>query len=333
MLKIIAIDHGNSCIKVAGKSAPFPSGLAEPHGFADETVEYRSAVCEQAVNDKFTSCSLQGKQYALSARRLPYMRDKWLTDDYFILTLFALARELEGLEEHIVLAVGLPPAYLRTGRAAFEAYFAGRSPIRFRYNKCPRIVHIDQVLVFPQAYAAAVRWDATEKEAFPQATLGSHRAEELNKTPRAFVVDVGGMTVDTLLLRNGKPDMAYTLSLEGGVNRLYNEISGALSSELGVRAESDQIEAALRGEDTLFDFAATHLMQAAAERFAAHLLRDLRERDIDLQTSRSVFIGGGALLLRRFIEHSPLVKAPVFVEEVNANALGYQILAEAVLHR
>jgi plasmid segregation protein ParM len=293
MPKIIAIDHGNAFCKTIRHS--FPSGLAEPHGFADETVEY------------------QGRQYALSARRLPYMRDKWLTDDYFILTLFALGRELEGLEEDIVLAVGLPPAYLRTGRAAFEAYFAGRSPIRFRYNKCPRIVHIDQVLVFPQAYAAAMT-----------------RAAELNQMPHAFVIDVGGMTVDTLLLRNGKPDMAYTLSLEGGVNRLYNEISGALSSELGVRAESDQIEAVLRGEDTLFDFAATHLMQAAAERFASHLLRDLRERDIDLQTSRSVFIGGGALLLRRYIEHSPMVKAPVFAEEVNANALGYQALAEAV---
>jgi plasmid segregation protein ParM len=121
------------------------------------------------------------------------------------------------------------------------------------------------VLVFPQAYAAAMT-----------------RAGDLNTMPRAFVIDIGGMTVDTLLLCNGKPDMAYTLSLEGGVNRLYNEIAGTLSSKLGIRAEQDQIEAALRGEDTLFDFAATHLMQTTAEQFTAHLLRDLRERDIDL---------------------------------------------------
>jgi plasmid segregation protein ParM len=203
---------------------------------------------------------------------------------------------------------------MKSGRKEFEAYFAGRSPVEFRYNKCPRIVHIEQVLCFPQAYAAAMT-----------------RAGDLASLPRVFVVDIGGMTIDTLLLRNAKPDMAYTMSLEGGVNRLSNEISGALSGELGIRAEQDQIEAVLRGEDTLFDFSATHLMKTTAERFTARLLRDLRERDIDLQTTPSVFIGGGALLLRRFLETSPMVKAPIFIEEVNANALGYQLLAETAL--
>ncbi|MDR0531400.1 MAG: ParM/StbA family protein [Oscillospiraceae bacterium] len=296
MPKIIAIDHGNAIIKTPLHT--FPAGLADAHGIADEIVEYR------------------GRQYALSHRRLPYMRDKSLAEDYFILTLFALGRELSGLEERIVLAIGLPPAHMRAGRKAFEVYFASRSPIEFRYNKCPRIVHIEQVLCFPQAYAAAMT-----------------RAGELAGLPRAFVIDIGGMTVDTLLLRNAKPDMAYTMSLEGGVNRLFNEISGTLSGDLGIRAEQDQIEAALRGEDTLFDFSASHLMKTMAERFVTRLLRDLRKRDIDLQTTPSVFIGGGALLLRRFLEASPMVKAPIFIEEVNANALGYQLLAEAALRR
>ena len=135
----------------------------------------------------------------------------------------------------------------------FEAYFAGRSPIEFRYNKCPRIVYVEQVLCYPQAYAAAMT-----------------RADELAGLPRAFIVDVGGMTVDTLLLRNAKPDMAYTMSLEGGVNRLFNEISSALSSEMGTHAEQDQSEAALRGEDTLFDFTTTHLIKTTAERFGLY---------------------------------------------------------------
>ena len=295
MSKIIAIDHGNSFVKLASGDA-FPAGLADAHGIAGETVEYR------------------GRQYALSNRRLPYMRDKTATEDYFILTLFALARELDGLEENITLAIGLPPAHMKAGRRAFEAYFTGRSPISFKYNGCPLTVHIERVLCFPQAYAAAMT-----------------RIGTLNDKPRVFVVDVGGMTVDTLLLRRATPDMAYTMSLEGGVNRLFNDIARALSSEFGVRAEPDQIEAVLRGEDSLFDFSATRLMEHTAERFAARLLADLRERDIDLRTTPSVFIGGGALLLRPFLETSPMVKAPVFVEDVSANALGYMLLAEAML--
>jgi plasmid segregation protein ParM len=295
--KIIAIDHENSLIKPAHGPA-FAAGLADSHGFADETVEYRN------------------RQYALSHCRLPYMRDKAQSEDYFILTLFALARELNGLEEDVVLAVGLPPARYKTGHAAFEAYFTSRSPILFKYNGCPLTVRIERVLCFPQAYAAAMT-----------------RAGELSGKARAFVVDIGGMTVDTLLLRNSKPDMAYTMSLEGGVNRLLNDDARALSSELGVRAEPDQMEAVLRGEESLLDETAVRLIRRTAERFAARLLRDLAEQDIDLRTSMRMFVGGGSLLLRQHIERSPLVKASIFVEEINANALGYELMAKAVLGR
>lgn len=43
---------------------------------------------------------------------------------------------------------------------------------------------VQQVFVYPQAYAAVV----------PQ-------AEKLRETPRTFVVDIGGYTTDVLLLR------------------------------------------------------------------------------------------------------------------------------------
>jgi plasmid segregation protein ParM len=295
MKKIIGIDHGNSSIKLS-TGFTFPAGLADAHGIVEE-LEYR------------------GKTYSVSSRPLPYMRDKTKTEDYFILTLFAIAREMEGPEEDIGLAVGLPPAHFKTGRAAFEAYFTRRSPISFKYNGSARTVRIERVFVFPQAYAATII-----------------HCLEISDKPRAFVVDIGGMTVDTLLLRKFMPDMAYTMSLEGGVNRLCNDIARALSSELGVRAERDQIELFLRGGETLFDYFATQLMESIAARFTARLLDDLREHDIDLRTNHSMFIGGGALLLRRFIEASPSVKAPVFVEDVCANAVGYKLLAEAELY-
>jgi plasmid segregation protein ParM len=301
MENIIAIDHGNSIIKL-GSGGQFPAGLADAHGIADETVEYH------------------GKQYALSNRRLPYMRDKTATPDYFVLTLFAIGREMEGPEGDIDLAVGLPPAHFKTGRAAFEAYFTVRSPILFKYNGCPLTVRIKRMHCFPQAYAAAMT-----------------QADMLTPLSRAFVMDIGGMTVDTLLLRNGVPDMAYTMSLEGGVNRLYNDIARALSSELGVRAEQDQIEAVLQmgmehaQKCSLFDFSAIHLMERTAERFTTRLLNDLREHDIDLKTTPAMFIGGGALLLWRFLAKSPMVKNPWFVEDVCANAKGYKLLAEAAL--
>ena len=54
--------------------------------------------------------------------------------------------------------------------------------------------------------------------------------------------------------------------------------------------------------------------------------RLLRERQLDLRTGRVIFVGGGACLLRRQIETSGKVAHPVFVEDVNANAKGFEYL-------
>ena len=76
---LIAIDHGNYAIKTTSHS--FISGLSEhtvKPPMTDEILEYG------------------GKYWTLSGRRLSYMRDKTQDDRYFILTLFAIAKELEN---------------------------------------------------------------------------------------------------------------------------------------------------------------------------------------------------------------------------------------------
>ncbi|MDE6103887.1 MAG: hypothetical protein K2F60_05120 [Oscillospiraceae bacterium] len=56
----------------------------------------------------------EGKYWTLSGQWLSYIRDKTCDDRYFILSLFAIAKEMEQLGlysplEQIQLAVGLPP--------------------------------------------------------------------------------------------------------------------------------------------------------------------------------------------------------------------------------
>ena len=94
---LIAIDHGNYAIKTPRFT--FVSGLTE-HSvrppMSDEILEYA------------------GKFWTLTSHRLPYMRDKTQDERFFILTLFAIAKELERKGqyspiERLQLAVGLPP--------------------------------------------------------------------------------------------------------------------------------------------------------------------------------------------------------------------------------
>jgi plasmid segregation protein ParM len=56
------------------------------------------------------------------------------------------------------------------------------------------------------------------------------------------------------------------------------------------------------------------------------LLGTLRERGLDLKTGCVVFIGGGALLLREYLEISGKIGKCVFIEDICANAKGYELL-------
>ena len=78
---IFGIDHGNGNMK--GSNVDFPCGLvrytSEPGRFMNEDIlEY------------------QGTFYTLSETRMPFKADKTVDEDYFILTLFALALEAKS---------------------------------------------------------------------------------------------------------------------------------------------------------------------------------------------------------------------------------------------
>ena len=47
---------------------------------------------------------------------------------------------------------------------------------------------------------------------------------------------------------------------------------------------------------------------------------------LDLRFMKVIFVGGGAILLRRQIETSGKVGNPLFVNDINANAKGYEYL-------
>ena len=275
---LLGIDHGNYAVKTTGFD--FISGLAEhtvKPPMTDEILEY------------------QGKYWTLSGKRLSYMRDKTQDDRFFILSLFAIAKELERRGkyvpmEKIQLAVGLPPEHYGLLRDRFGEYFKNRGLVEFVYGGKPYRIFIDRVMVFPQAYAAVVP-----------------KSSQIVKTVRLFVIDIGGYTTDVLLLRNGKPDLQFCRSLETGIITMNNEI--ILPEEI---------------KTTIREQAGHH---------AKEILDQLRELQVDLRANPAIFIGGGSILLKPFLEQSPLVVQADFIEDCHANAIGYEMLAESQMNR
>lgn len=295
---LIAIDHGNKLIKVPNHE-PFTSGLEESEvpPFAGETLKY------------------QGKYYTLSEKRIPYHRDKTEDERFFILSLFAIAYEIEAAGSYsqnvmrIQLAVGLPPAHYGAQNKTFASYFTGRGVIQFEYQKRPYSIYIEKAMCFPQSYAAAVTILRT-----------------LRDKPKALIVDQGGMTTDFLLLKDGVGDLSVCDSLEHGVITLYNKIKSKISAELDILMEESEIDAVLMGRTEHISEKVAEVVEQQAQAFVNDLFSTLRERGLELKSGTVVFVGGGAILLRRQIEASGKIGNPLFVEDIQANAKGYEML-------
>lgn len=295
---LIAIDHGNKSIKIPNH-APFTSGIQESDTppFGGETLKYK------------------GKYYTLSEKRIPYHRDKTEDERFWILTLFAIAYEIQAAGSYsrdimrVQLAVGLPPAHYGAQHKAFVNYFTGRGAIQFEFRKQTYSIYIDKVLCFPQAYAAAV-------------TI----LQSLRDKPKALIIDQGGMTTDLMLLKDGAGDLSVCESLEHGVITLYNQVKSKVSAELDVLLEESEIDAILSGRKEHVSPEVATMVERQAQEFVNDLFSTLRERGLELKSGVVVFVGGGAILLRQQIEASGKVGTPLFVEDIRANARGFEIL-------
>lgn len=299
---LISIDHGNFDIKTYDYS--FMAGITEhtvKPPMTDEVLEY------------------EGKYWTLSSKRINYMRDKTNDERYFMLTLIAIAIDMERKGkyvpfEHVQLAVGLPPEHYGVLKDKFGKYFKRDGVIKFVYKNKPYSIVIDKVMVFPQAYSAVVS-----------------QSKRIVEMPTVFIIDIGGYTTDVLLLRYGAPDFRFCRSLESGIIIMNNEIIRKVGVYHNILIDDQHIKSVLQGEETILDEDVKETIRSATELHANDILNQLRELQVDLRSNPSIFVSGGSILLREFIEKSPLVVKPEFVLNPNANAIGYELLAKEQL--
>lgn len=298
---LIAVDHGNKQIKTNHRT--FTSGF-----------------CVSSTRPPFGKDVLfyKNKYYTLSDQRIPYMRDKTSDDRYFILTLFAIAFELKerGFSQsditEIELGIGLPPAHFGAQYEKFTQYFLDRGVIEFSLDDNPFAIKIVAASCFPQAYAATMPI-----------------FQQIRNYPKAIIVDIGGFTADYMIMKNGIPTLSSCDSLENGIINLYNNIRSRVSSNFDLLLEESDIDDILKDKPNVYDENIADIVREQAQIFVNDLINKLRELMIDLRTGKAIFVGGGSILLKKYIEASDKISCPIFVEEISANTKGYELLYKA----
>ena len=302
---IIGIDNGNANTKTVHTT--FTSGITRHDlkpPMADELIKF------------------QDKYYTLSSKRNTYTRDKTKNENCFVLTLFAIAKEVleDGKYEpemDIDLAVGLPPEHYSLLKDKFAKYFKDFCEhIEFEYNEKYFSINIKSVMVFPQAFSAIVS-----------------KPSNLKNYSRTYIVDIGGYTTDVLLLANGKPDLSYCRSLELGIITMNNTIKGRVSTAYDLQIDEEHIYDVLTDKPTILNDEVKNFIREEAEKHAENILDNLREQGIDLKANPAIFAGGGSLLLKPYLEGSTKTQLVEFLPDVSANAVGYQLLANGVLRK
>lgn len=270
-VQVIGIDHGNYAMKTAHFT--FPSGAA---AYVHEPYT-KSNVLEYA-----------GKYYVCGTGRQPLLRDKTETERYYLLTLAALAKELQyrriSGQTEVWIAAGLPLTSYGRDKAGFQRYLLQKNPVCFRYEGRPYEVRIRGASVFPQGFSALALY-----------------MELLQDEPSVILADIGGWTVDVMRIDRGTPDAESCRSLELGMLRCMDEIAEQIRRDHGISVTTAQIEAVLAGERCSMAGQVRSTIQDGGRAYTERLLSAMLESGFDAGAMPALFMGGGAVLLKRCI--------------------------------
>lgn len=295
---IIGVDHGYANMKSA--HFVFPAGLV-PHEYEPYTLQ--------------NVLEYEGKFYVAGSGRRPLQKNKTEREDYYLLTLVAIAKELRyrnaDTTATVHLAAGLPLTGFGRAKDGFRAYLLrdGKTAC-FRFEGTSYAVTIVDVSLYPQGYSALA------------AQIG------LLDEPSVIVADIGGWTVDLMRLDNRVPNAETCRSLELGMIRCLDEISEQVRRTLDLSLTAAQIESVLRSDASRIDEKAKQIIHREATAYVARLLSAITESGLDIRAIPAIFLGGGAALLKRHVAPTAGLCQPVILDDVCMNAKGYERLAE-----
>ena len=218
--------------------------------------------------------------------RQPILRNKMENDNYYLLTLAAVAKELkqrgEKAECSVNLAAGLPLAGFGREKKSFREYLLRSSqPVCFKFEGIPYKVTIEDVKLFPQGYSA----------------IALH-PELIQNEPSVLLMDIGGWTVDLMRLDNGVPNASTCRSLELGMIRCIDETKEQVRRDTGLSVTDAQVERVLAGKPCSMDEDARNIIQKQGRLYTERLLSAAMESGFDLKAIPVVMLGGGAAVVK-----------------------------------
>ena len=156
------------------------------------------------------------------------------------------------------------------------------------------------------------------------------RFADYKNLPLCNVVDIGGGTTDIFTVENGILNTSSCFSLPLGVVHLYNLIMQQGVAQ-GYRLTDAQVQQMIIGKQPNFeDQGLYHIVKTTTEQFVEKLISQISEHGFEMRLNPTVFVGGGSILLKTYIEQCKIGYVEV-IQDTFANAKGFEMLAKQKL--
>lgn len=290
--EILGIDHGNRQIKTAATA-------------------FLSTVTAKEVKPSNLNQILEfnEKYYYIGGSKedVDTKIDKTVDDDYYILTLAALATELKfrGKNKAAVrLATGLPPRWYESQMKAFRKYIGRDRELSFRYQGEEFNVHLEGVSVYMQGFAA----------------IADILAETEGKS--CLLVDIGGGTVDGVPIENMRPSGAQPIIDNNGTIKCISSVNEVLMAKFGEKAKPYIIEKIMQTGTYAGDKAYLKVICEELRKYTDYIYNLIKKHGYNLHLEKIIFMGGGASIMQLFGDNKE--KDVVCIPDIHANARGYE---------
>ena len=296
--KIIAVDHGYGNIKTANTVTPTGITAYETEPiFTGNILEYN------------------GTYYRIGEGHKEFIPDKAMDGDYYLLTLMAVARELNVFsiqEADVHLAAGLPLTWIRNQREEFRSYLLQNSEVSYRFNNKDYHIRFVGCSLYPQGYPAIV-----------------NRLGDLKGT--TLLADIGNGTMNILYINNKKAQESRCWTEKFGVNQCMIAAKNAILDRFGVKIEEATVEQVLRFKAA--DISAPYLdcITSVARQYVADIFATLRKYEYNPDLMRLYVIGGGGCLIHNFGTYDE--SRVTILDDICATAKGYEYLSLMGLKR
>lgn len=278
---------------------------------------------KNGLSTEFIQFAGDDDTWILSPEPFASWNNKTESNDMFILTMFAIAKEAmcRGIsisrKESISLSVGMPPGdYNKENVEKYKKYYEDRKNVTFRYgdNEILFDFVIDSITVTAQCWGAAAQYRNLTKD-----------------YDEVHFVDIGGTTTDRFTMVEHKIDDTSIVSKDVGVKSLLNKISNEIRDLTGFTIQLNQVNGILRGTRRPFGVVKNYLQvfEDSKYDFVNECFGNIALNNIDLRIMPVVFLGGGAALLEKEIEKAAIennVCEYKIIKDNKANAIGYETI-------